>query len=136
MSEMICIACPVGCRLTTRSLEDGTIEVTGNRCPRGEAYGREEALSPKRVLTATVPTNSSAFPCAPVRTEGAIERSRIPELLTSLYALRVELPVTIGQTCLESFHGVRVLFTRTLPPDEVPPVGEAGAEAKGEDQVS
>lgn len=136
MSELICIACPVGCRLTTRTLEDGTIEVSGNRCPRGEVYGREEALSPRRVLTATVPTNSASFPCAPVRTDGTIERERIPELLSTLYSMNVKLPVSLGQTCLESFHGVRVLFTRTLPPDEVPSVGEPGAEPERKDQVS
>ena len=135
MSQLICIACPIGCRLTTRALEDGTIEVSGNRCPRGEVYGREEALSPRRVLTATVPTDSGSFPCAPVRTEGTIERARIPELLAALYSMKVKLPVSLGQTCLESFHGVRVLFTRTLPPDEVPAVGEAGAKPEGQDQV-
>jgi CxxC motif-containing protein len=129
--EMVCIACPVGCRLsvTTSGL------VSGNRCPRGEVYGREELLSPRRVVTAVVPTDSVPFPYAPVRTDQPLTRDRIPLLLERLYGSLVKLPVRVGGVFIEDFHGVRVLFTRSLPPDDVPPVGEPGAEAEGEDQV-
>lgn len=111
------------------------ITVTGNRCPRGEAYGREEMLAPKRILTAVVPTDSAEFPFAPVRTDHAIRREKVNELLAVLYGRLVSLPVREGHVLMEDFDGARVVVTRTLPPDEVPPVGEPGAKTKGEDQV-
>jgi len=114
----------------------GEIGVTGNRCPRGEAYAREEVLSPRRILTAVVPTDSADFPCAPVRTDRAILREKAGELLADLYRRRVRLPVREGEVLIEDFDGARVRFTRTLPPDEVAPVGETGAESKREDQVA
>lgn len=46
--EMICIVCPVGCHI---SVDTDTLEVTGNTCPRGEKYGKEELTNPKRVIT-------------------------------------------------------------------------------------
>jgi len=129
--ELVCIACPIGCRMTVSigSAPD-QIAVAGNRCARGEAYGREEVLAPRRILTAVVPTDSPSFPCAPVRTDRAISRELMRTLLSDLYRRRVELPVHLGQVLIEDFDGARVIFTRTLPPDEVPAVGEAGAESK------
>jgi len=121
--ELVCIACPIGCRLTVTLSASAEVTVTGNRCERGEAYGREEVLSPRRILTAVVPTDSAEFPCAPVRTDRAIRRERSGELLAELYRRKVNLPVRQGQVLMEDFDGARVLFTRTLPPDEVPAVG-------------
>jgi CxxC motif-containing protein len=129
--ELICIACPIGCRLTVTTQPDGEVAVSGNRCPRGEIYGREEVLAPRRIVTAVVPTTSPVFPCAPVRTEESVPRGLVRELLGRLYGQTAGLPIREGQVFIEDFHGVRVLFTRTLPPDEVPPVGEPSPESKG-----
>jgi CxxC motif-containing protein len=120
--ELVCIACPIGCRLTVASGTDGDVEVSGNRCPRGDTYGKEEVLAPRRIVTATVPTRSASFPCAPVRTDKPLARELIPQLLRTLYAQTANLPVRQGDALIDDFHGVRGLFTRTLPPDEVPPV--------------
>ena len=130
--ELVCIACPIACRLMVAQSGDGIVTVTGNRCPRGELYGREEVLAPKRIVTAVVPTSSADFPCAPVRTEAAVPRAEVKNLLLGLYRMRVDLPVRRGQVLLEDSKGIRVVFTRTLPPDEVAPVGQAGPEAEGQ----
>jgi CxxC motif-containing protein len=135
-AELVCIACPIGCRLQVAQQPGSEVSVSGNRCPRGETYGKEELLAPKRVLTAVVPTDSSAFPCVPVRTDIALARSFFPELLGRLYGMKASLPLRQGRTLIDDFHGVRVLVTRTLPPDDVAPVGEPGAKAEGENQVS
>jgi CxxC motif-containing protein len=134
-AELVCIACPIGCRLEVAQPPGGEVLVSGNRCPRGETYGKEELLAPKRVLTAVVPTDSYTFPCVPVRTDIALARSLFPELLGRLYGMKASLPLRQGRTLIEDFHGVKVLVTRTLPPDDVAPVGEPGAEAEGENQI-
>jgi CxxC motif-containing protein len=130
-AELVCIACPMACRLTVSTADSGEIHVAGNRCPRGDSYGREEVLAPRRIVTAVVPTSSMVFPCAPVRTDLPVPRAEVKDLLRALYARRVDLPVRRGQVLVEDFHGARVIFTRTLPPDEVAPVGETGTEPEG-----
>lgn len=130
-TELVCIACPLACRLTVSRSDEGDISVTGNRCPRGELYGREEVLAPRRIVTAVVPTTSPGFPCASVKTDGPVPRALVTELLRDLYARTVELPLRRGQALIEDFHGVRVVFTRTLPPDDVSSVGKARAEPEG-----
>ena len=114
---------------------DAAVSVTGNRCPRGEIYGKEEILAPKRIVTAVVPTDSPLFPFAPVRTDKPLARAMTGKLLALLYGRIASLPIRQGQVVVEDFQGVRVLFTRTLPPDDVSPIGEAGPEAEGEDEI-
>lgn len=133
--ELVCIACPIACRLTVTTSLRGDVTVTGNLCVRGEAYGSEEVRAPKRILTAVVPTDSAQFPCAPVRTDKAISRGLVKRLLSELYGLRIALPVSQGQVLMEDFDGARVVFTRTLPPDEIPPVGKPGAESEGHNEI-
>ena len=52
--ELICVNCPVGCRLTVTIENDTVTEVTGNSCPRGKAYAETECIRPERILTTTV----------------------------------------------------------------------------------
>jgi len=126
--EMVCIACPLGCRLTVAKAEGGELRVSGNRCPKGEVYAGEEILSPKRIVTAVVRTDSAAYPYAPVRTDTPLPRALAEGLLEALYRRTVSLPVSSGTELIDDVEGtgVKVVFTRTLPPEEVPAVGEPG----------
>lgn len=112
--EMICISCPIGCRLTVSWSSDETISVAGNKCPKGNEYAREEVLSPRRIVTAVVKTNSQSLPYAPVKTDKPIPKDRINPLLNKLYSLEVKLPIRTGNTVIENFDntGTNVVFTR------------------------
>ncbi len=52
IKEVICICCPKGCHLQVDTENDYT--VTGNACPNGAAYGKEELTHPTRIITSTV----------------------------------------------------------------------------------
>ena len=52
--ELICIGCPMGCQLTVNMEDADNITVTGNTCPRGEAYGKKEVTNPTRIVTSSV----------------------------------------------------------------------------------
>ena len=67
MQELICILCPQGCHLLID--EDNDYKVTGNACPKGVTYGREELLNPVRVVTSTVRTTSDSIPRLSVKTD-------------------------------------------------------------------
>jgi CxxC motif-containing protein len=122
MPEFTCISCPIGCRLTVEKKRGGKIAVRGNRCPKGETYGREEMLAPKRVVTAVVRTDSRAFPCIPVRTDKPLPRELISGLIADLARRSVRLPAARGQMLIENYKGsgVNVVLTRTLPPSSLP----------------
>lgn len=147
-ARLVCIACPKGCLLTVRKAASGTASaaasgtasamvVEGNRCPKGEVYGREELIAPRRTVTASMRTDCGDHPCVPVRTDRPLARGMVRDLLRELYAGRVKLPVRLGDAVVRDWRGtgVCVVATRTLPPDQVPPVRQAGPEAEGDDQV-
>lgn len=115
MRELICITCPLGCRLVVDTDEHGEMKVTGNRCVRGEQYAREEMFNPKRVVTFTcaallpdgsVPGPGSDLPRrVPVRTTVAFPKEKIPELLDALRGITVRLPVVRGTVVLQQALG-------------------------------
>ncbi len=49
--ETICIRCPIGCHLEVEQKGPEVI-VSGNSCPRGAEYGKQEFTAPMRTITA------------------------------------------------------------------------------------
>jgi CxxC motif-containing protein len=122
--ELTCITCPMGCRLKVERLPGGEIAVSGNRCPRGAAYAREELLAPKRTVSATVkaraPLGAEGLAAGirriPCRTRTPFPKERVVELLAAIYALEAPLPVKRGDILIEDALGlgIDVVATRTL----------------------
>jgi len=118
MKELICITCPLGCHLSIEMDTPDAINVTGNRCARGEQYAREEMLNPKRVVTSTcaallhdgrAPGANSTLPRrVPVRTTGAFPKDKIPDLLAALRHVSLRLPVTNGTVVLPKVLGTEI----------------------------
>lgn len=115
--EIICLGCPNGCHMICEQHEDGSVTVTGHQCERGEEYGREELLDPKRVVTAVVALDDGLIPFAPVKTDRPIPMAQIRSLLATLYQTHVTPPVLAGNILIHDFSGtgVNVIFTRTIP---------------------
>jgi CxxC motif-containing protein len=116
----------MGCRLTAeeRSGEspDG-LTVTGNRCPRGAVYAREEIRAPKRVVTATCVFGGAELPCRspdirrlPVKSAVPCPKERISALLSDIYRLRLAPPVKSGDVVLSDWQGtgIDVVAVRTV----------------------
>ena len=117
MKEITCIVCPMGCKLSVE--ESGkTLSVTGNKCQRGEVYAREELLAPKRVVTATCPTDNDTLSVRriPVKTVLPCSREKIPALLRDIYKTKVILPVKVGDVVISDWNGegIDVAATRSF----------------------
>jgi CxxC motif-containing protein len=121
--KMVCISCPLGCRLTVRWREepgaegadaDGSaVRVEGNRCAKGEQYAREEILAPKRVVTATVRIRAGRTVRLPVKTSAPLAKEEIPALLDRIYAWELAPPILLGQRLLEDIAGTGVDLVAT-----------------------
>jgi len=113
MTELICIACPKGCRLTV----DGALNVTGHDCARGEAYGRDEVRNPLRVVTSTVKVEGGALRRCPVKTTGGIPKGLVIDSVRALDRICIPAPVRAGQIVFANVCGAGVDFiaTRDIP---------------------
>ena len=69
--EFTCICCPLGCQITVTK-ENGQFVVTGNNCPKGEKYVKDEMTNPTRMVTSMVNVNNGDIPVVSVKTKVAI----------------------------------------------------------------
>lgn len=115
--SLICINCPLGCRLTA-TLEKGEVRaVTGNTCPRGEAYARRELSAPTRILTSTVRVTGGTLPVVSVKTADGIPKGRIFDCMEAIRDIELKAPVVMGQVVLADVcgTGVDIVATKNIP---------------------
>ncbi len=114
--ELTCINCPMGCQLSVE-LEDGVVKsVTGNTCPRGDAYARTEVVNPVRTVTSTCIVEGGDKPRVSVKTASPIPKGKIDEVMKDINAVRAEAPVKIGDVLVKNTAGtgVDVIATRNI----------------------
>lgn len=114
MTELICITCPKGCHLKVD--EENDYAVTGNSCPRGAEYGKNELKNPKRVITSTVRTNSDEHPRCPVKTAGAVAKGRMFDVMTLLDDITLTTPIKVGDTVIENVldTGINIVACKNI----------------------
>ena len=116
--ELTCIGCPMGCQLRA-TLEDGVVTaVTGNTCPRGDAYARKECVHPERTVTTHfwLPAHlvpGGPLPVVPVRTQGEVPKEKVLEVARALHTAAVPAPVQAGQVVLADVCGTGVAVVAT-----------------------
>ena len=114
MKELICIVCPQGCHLKVD--EENGYAVTGNSCPRGAEYGKAELTHPARVVTSTVRCEGGLYPRCPVKTDRAIPKELIFQVMEALEGVALTAPVTVGQVVIENVcgTGASIVATRSM----------------------
>lgn len=106
--ELICIGCPMGCPLTVEMNGTEVVSVTGNTCPRGDAYARKEVTNPTRIVTSTVKVEDGKVDMVSVKTKEDIPKGKIFECVKALKGITVEAPVHIGDVILKDVAGTGV----------------------------
>lgn len=113
MAKLICIVCPKGCHLT---VDETTLSVCGNGCPRGAEYGKNELVSPVRVVTSTVKIEGGEISRLPVRTDKAVPKSKMFEIMEQIHAVKAVSPVRIGDVIIKDIcsTGADLIATRNV----------------------
>ncbi len=105
-----CTLCPNGCQI--RWTGDG---YEGNRCPRGAKFAEEERTSPKRIVTSTVRLSDGRL--LPVRTDRAVPKESVRDIVRSLRELKIEAPVKCGQELFRFRYETGDIITVTAAAD-------------------
>ena len=111
--ELTCIVCPVGCSLVAEIKDNGEVEVSGNKCPRGKVYARNECIAPVRTITTTVRCESGEM--LPVKTDSPIPKEKIFEAMKIINKACPVLPISVGDVIIEDVFGSRVVATCNMP---------------------
>jgi CxxC motif-containing protein len=97
--ELVCIKCPRGCRLQVEK-----DSVTGNLCPRGLDYAKEEMTCPMRIVTALIRVDGKIIP---VKTSKEVPKEKIDDVLDLISKISVN-DTFIGKVVAENILGLGV----------------------------
>ena len=106
--DLICIGCPMGCPITVEMENGEVVSVTGNTCPRGDAYARKEVTAPTRIVTSTVRVTGGTLAMVSCKTRSDIPKGKIFDVVRALKDVEVPAPITIGQVLAENVAGTGV----------------------------
>ncbi len=112
-SQIICIGCPVGCLITVKKKEDGSLDITGNTCKKGEAYARSEMTAPVRTVTSMIRVEGGSGKVVPVKTAAEIPKEKIGACMDEIEARVVCAPVKVGDVLIENVAGTSVAVAAT-----------------------
>lgn len=105
---LICIGCPMGCRMIVKLNGTAVESVTGNTCKRGDIYARKEITNPTRIVTSTVSVNGGMIPVVSVKTKCDIPKGKIKDCIKVLKTISVTPPVHIGDVVVTDVAGTGV----------------------------
>lgn len=113
--DLTCIGCPLGCAVHVKTEDGKVVEVTGNTCPRGDAYARKEVTNPTRIVTSSVRVFGSKTGAVTVscKTREDVPKARIFDVMASLKGISVPAPVKIGDVILPDAAGTGVEVVAT-----------------------
>lgn len=114
--NLICIGCPLGCPLTVEMEGNEVKSVSGNTCPRGDAYAKKELTNPTRIVTSTVRVSGGKLAMVSVKTQSDIPKDKIFDCVKALKDVEVPAPVKIGDVIVENIAGtgVNVIATKNV----------------------
>ena len=110
--DLTCIICPRGCHLHI----DDDLNVTGNSCPRGAVYAKQEVLDPRRTLTTTVKIDSKHLRVCPVKSADALPKDLVLPAMAVINQVSLIPPVHIGDVVVKNIldTGIDIVATRDI----------------------
>lgn len=112
--QITCIVCPRGCALTAQQMEDGSISVSGNACPRGVQHAINECLHPTRTLTSIVRVSNREDTMVSVKTVAPIPKGEMARVMELIRGASVQAPVAIGDVILYDVCGTNIVATKSI----------------------
>lgn len=105
----------MGCQLTV-TIDGENVSVTGNTCPRGEEYGRNEVVNPVRTVTSSIRVDGGNLRLVSVKTKGDIPKGKIFDVMEEIRSVRAQAPVRTGEVLISDVAGtgIDVVATKTV----------------------
>ncbi len=120
VKETTCIRCPKGCTLHLEYPETGAnmdnVIVTGFSCPKGEEYGKNEIVCPKRTICSSVRVTNSEIAMLPVRTNIDIPKMLISDVMSAIHSIELSAPIKTGDIIIKNIAntGADLIATRDI----------------------
>jgi CxxC motif-containing protein len=113
--NLICINCPLGCLLEVEFDNKSILGVAGASCKRGNRYAEKEIFSPERTITSTVKINGALTNFLPVKTDKAVSKKYMFQIMDEIFKIEVSAPIKLGDVIVKNIceSGATLVATRT-----------------------
>ena len=111
--SITCIICPRGCALSAE-IEGENVSVVGNACAKGRQYAIDECIHPLRTVTSTVRVKNRENTMVSVKTDGAVPKDKIFEVMRQIRDESVCAPVHIGDIIVRDVFGTCIVATQNI----------------------
>jgi len=114
--EVVCILCPVGCRIVVETKDGEVVSVDNAGCERGEDYSLQEIRSPVRDFFTTIRVADGKIPLVSVRSTEPIPKDMLMPCAAELARRIIQAPVKVGDTIVENLMnlGVDIIATKDV----------------------
>ena len=114
--EFTCIICPNGCRISVEYEGTNIKNITGDECPKGKDYVKNEITNPLRVFTGSVLVENGDFSLVSVKTPVPIPKKYLKKVGEITHRIKVEAPVEIGKIIASNLFGddIDLIATRKV----------------------
>jgi CxxC motif-containing protein len=114
--QLICIGCPMGCRLSVTVEGNKVLSVAGNSCHKGVDYAKNEFSNPTRMVTTTIMISGAMYPVLSVRTTKPVPKGMVKKCVDYLRGVKVEAPVKAGQVIVKNILDTKadIIATKDL----------------------
>jgi len=106
--EFTCIICPNGCRISAEYEGTNFKNITGDECPKGKDYVKNEITNPLRVFTGSVLVENGGFPLVSVKTSSPIPKKYLKKIGEVTHRIKVDAPIEIGQVIASHLLGKKI----------------------------
>jgi len=105
--DLVCIVCPVGCRLKVTGTPDD-LQVEGGICKKGITYAHDEITNPLRMVCTTAKIEGGIHSVIPVRTDKPIPDKYKLEVVKEVNKIVLTSPVKMGDVIIFDLFGTGV----------------------------
>ncbi len=114
--EVVCILCPVGCRIIVEIGDGDVVRIDNAGCERGKDYCLQEIRSPVRDFFTTIRVANGRTPLVSVRSTRPIPKSMLMPCAAELARRVIRAPVKLGDIIVENMMnlGVDIVATKDV----------------------
>ena len=116
--EVVCILCPMGCKIIVETEDGEVVRIDDAGCERGKDYSLQEIRSPVRDFFTTIRVADGRTPLVSVRSTEPIPRNMLMPCAAELARRVIRAPVKIGDIIVENMMNIGVDIVATKDVDK------------------